>query len=91
MRRALPLALGLSFAACERSVPAIGDVAADRTPWSSLDAFAHYRGLLQGATTVGELITQPLTFTGRPRPGRCCRRSARRTPRRAPMPSRSRC
>ena len=72
MRRALPLALCLSLclslAACERAVPAIGDVTADRTPWASLDAFAHYRGLLQGATTVGELITQPLTFTGRPTP-----------------------
>jgi endonuclease/exonuclease/phosphatase family metal-dependent hydrolase len=68
MRRALPLALCLSLVACERAVPAIGDVAADRTPWASLDAFAHYRGLLQGATTVGELITQPLTFTGRPTP-----------------------
>jgi hypothetical protein len=68
MRRALPLALCLSLLACERAVPAIGDVAADRTPWASLDAFAHYRGLLQGATTVGELITQPLTFTARPTP-----------------------
>lgn len=35
MRRALPLALCLSLAACERAVPAIGDVAADRTPWAS--------------------------------------------------------
>ena len=40
MRRALPLALCLSLAACERAVPAIGDVAADRTPWASLDETA---------------------------------------------------
>lgn len=69
MRRAIWLGVWcFGLLGCGRSVPAIGEVEADRVAWAGLPVFAHYQGALSGASSVGELITNPLSFSARPAP-----------------------
>lgn len=69
MRRLLgPVMVCAALLGCERAVTPIGDAEADRAAWASSSLFAHYRGALTGASTVGELLTQPLSFSARPTP-----------------------
>lgn len=67
------LALGLAlftlpFAGCARSGTPIGSVDLDNTLLASSPLFAHYQDIMQGAATVGDLLRNPLTFTGTPTP-----------------------
>lgn len=83
-RSALPMVVLAMLPACERAVTPIGDDPLDRVPWSSSPLFEHYRGVLQSGSTVGDLITAPLSFTGRPTPRALLR--AQRASNPAPRP-----
>jgi hypothetical protein len=58
---------GLSVSCAKSGIP-IGSVDADNAALASSPLFAHYQGLLTGATTVGDLMRNPLSFSGRPTP-----------------------
>ncbi len=63
------LLLGASLlGACARSGAPIGSVEADNAPLAGSPLFAHYQGVMSGANTVGELLTNTLTFSGTPTP-----------------------
>jgi endonuclease/exonuclease/phosphatase family metal-dependent hydrolase len=53
---------------CAKAGTPIGSVAEDNVTLASSPLFAHYQGLISGASTVGDLLRNPLTFSGRPTP-----------------------
>jgi endonuclease/exonuclease/phosphatase family metal-dependent hydrolase len=60
--------LAAAVTGCAREGIPIGEAEADRATIAGHALFAHYMGTLQGATTVGDLMTQTLQFTARPTP-----------------------
>jgi endonuclease/exonuclease/phosphatase family metal-dependent hydrolase len=66
-RRCLAL-LGALLAGCTRDGIPIGEAEADRVPLAGTPLFAHYQSTLPGVTTVADLFTRTLAFTGKPTP-----------------------
>lgn len=58
----------VSLVSCAKAGTPVGSVAEDNVALSSLPMFAHYQGVMSGASTVGDLLTKPLSFSGRPTP-----------------------
>lgn len=53
---------------CAKAGIAVGSVDEDNVTIASSPLFAHYQGVMSGAVTIGDLLTKPLTFSGRPTP-----------------------
>ena len=58
----------LGTLSCAKAGIPVGSVNEDNATIASSPLFAHYQGVMSGATTVGDLLTKPLTFSGRPTP-----------------------
>jgi endonuclease/exonuclease/phosphatase family metal-dependent hydrolase len=62
------VAVALSLLDCAKAGIPLGSVPEDDAPLAGSPLFAHYQGVLSGATTVGDLLRGPVTFSGRPTP-----------------------
>ncbi|MDP3274659.1 MAG: endonuclease/exonuclease/phosphatase family protein [Deltaproteobacteria bacterium] len=60
-------ALSLTVSCGRAGIP-LGSVEQDNVALAASALFAHYQGLLTGATTVGELLRNPLSFSAKPTP-----------------------
>jgi endonuclease/exonuclease/phosphatase family metal-dependent hydrolase len=66
--RALTVVTALTVAGCAKAGIPIGSVDADNVALAGSPLFAHYQGVLSGASTVGDLLRNRLAFSGRPTP-----------------------
>jgi len=58
----------LGALSCAKAGIPVGSVNEDNASLASSPLFAHFQGVMSGASTTGDLLTKTLTFSGRPTP-----------------------